>query len=1241
MIGTVKSGSLLASRYRVLRKLGKGGMSNVFEAIDTHYDRRVAIKTIRRPAGLSLLRFKEEFRSLAEMRHPNLVELYDLSRDRDAWFFSMELVEGIDLVTHFEALGGHESLSSAGRDSDGEGRPPPPGASWREVRRLLAEIASALCFLHERGLVHRDLKPSNILVDGMGRPRILDFGIAKSLQTAEEVQEALRLRKVGTPGYVAPEQIKGRALPASDIYSLGVILYRILTGRLPFRGRKRDVLVAHLSEKPRRPEDVVSGVDPYLADLAMRMLSKVPDERPTAVELTRLYRVERSLPSVELSQDEDRLVRTPFLGRETEVREVLGLLLEVTIGGPLMVCVEGPSGIGKTRLAEEVMVPARRRGMRWFRARCYEREQIPYKAFDAVADQLVGHVLSSQRQDLLLSGIGADDLAALARLFPIVADLPLEEPLPQSHSREFSLRRQSAFIAFSKLLAAVAGDSGLLLFIDDLQWADDGSFELLNFLLQQRGHCIGIMATVRPDEGNVPAWVFQREGSPVRLHHVPLEPIGREETETLVRAILPDAVGHEALADEVAAEAQGNPLVIEELVRFHRETVLAEGNLGEPLTFSDMVMRRIEALDDTARQVMQTCAAAGYALELAAIAAAVRASIQETSTVVMRLVDGRLLRRVAGREGGIRLFPFHDRATAVLLDHMEPARRRQIHRRLAAYLEEAQPDAFHALADHWRLAGVPERASTYALRAAEHAEEVQLLDRAIRYYAMALGFPPHGVEDWQIRVHLAEALDRAGRFTEAGRAFRAAARRAPRTLTNGLMLRGARALLKTGDTVTALRTMERVTTGLWGEALVQPTWRGFLDSAVELVRSRPLTQRLPFDDSPADVESAELCLELGIVVAFFLPLRGLQLTLRSLRIARRQGDPVMVARVMVALAGMLAVVGYPRAKRAARSYLGRAEALFGADRGALGLGNLHAVRALVDSFEGQWGDMRAAAERAFEAFSWEGSDRSWYVQMLRVQQVVGEVEAGDLSRAERASLELLPAGADWTDPDLQGWTRWARARVELAFSRWDVAEQLCRLGLARVSRSQDAYQPLWLRLRIALAMALAGSGTDGAARTTLERTIIALRRVPWLDPLSRAELDGGASFVYTTLSERVEGASRRELLGRAARHARRLRRSPHLLFRPRGIRWQAEIELHRGHAPLALRLSRDAVDALLASRQRLEAAHALLTQAQAEEQLGEPTAAETRKDAVSQLAAIVRPYDPSRDRPPPGTGTFT
>jgi len=1227
----VKSGILLASRFRVIRTLGKGGMSKVFEAIDTHYDRRVALKAIRRAEGLSLLRFKEEFRSLAELRHPNLVELYDLARDGKRWFFSMELIEGIDLITHIEAVGGSGSMYGLSTDDsqleDGD-LSEHSATPWHEVRRMYAEIGRALVYLHERGTIHRDLKPSNILVDAMGRPRILDFGIAKFVGVAEEVQTALSRRKVGTPGYVAPEQIKGKAIPASDIYSLGVILYRILTGRLPFRGRKRDVLVAHLTEMPPPPGDV-PGVDSELAELAMRMLDKDPARRPIAAELEQLAALDAPRQSIDMPSLDDTDVQTPFVGREGPVREALGHLLEMTIGGPLMVCIDGPSGIGKTRLAEEVIDLARQRGVRCFYSRCYEREQIPYKAFDSTVDQLVGTLVSSEDRELLLNAVDLDKLRILSRMFPYAAELMRQRKDETSQERpvlrEPAVRRHQAFTALQRLLDIVAGGSGLLLFIDDLQWADGGSFELLDHLLRQRGQRLGIMATLRPDEGVVPAWITEnRPSASRRIYHIPLSSMEANETETLVHSISPGMSLTDETVESIVEEAEGNPLIIEELVRFNRDNVLESGRSTSPISFNEMVRRRHRSLEPGAQDIVEICAAAAYALELGAIAAAAKLSIQETSSLAVMLTDQRILRRVAGKEGRVQLVPFHDRATRIVLEEVEPARRRQIHRRLAASLEQSSPESFHALADHWRMAGVPERASTYALRAAEHAEQVQLLDRAIRYYAMALGFPPAGVEEWQIRIRLAEALDRRGRFTEAGRAFRAAASRSPIEVRSSLMLRGARAMLKSGDAPLAVRTMSNVTELIWAEPLVLPWGRLLLGTAHEVLGSRPwIPPGLVFRGSGDEI-GGEICLDVAQVLRFLLPQRSLHLMFRGLRLARHRGDPVMTARALVALAGFVGTIGSPWLLRRAQRLLGKAEALFGADRAKRGLADLHGARAFLCSMDCRWDDMRASTAQALEVFRDEGVERSWEAQMVQVQAVLGEVDAGDLTQADLLCAELLPERKSWSDPDLLLWIRWARIRIEMAFGRWEVVEKLCRVGLRSTTETPAASRPLWSRFRGALAVAQAGQGNDSAAVTGLERTQLALRRQYGLDPLSLSEFRNCAVFVYASAAGREVGSQRKRYLRRTRRIARRLSRSTHRVFHARGLRWLAEADLIDGRAERAARTARRAVDGLLASRQRLEAAQALLTQARAEAEAKHPAAEETRRVAARQVGEILK-----------------
>jgi len=1208
-------------------------MSTVYEALDTQLDRHVALKIIRRPEGFSLLRFKEEFRALAQLRHRNLIELYDLARDGETWFFTMELIEGVDLVAYVDGVRATEAAYLASMDS-GIGAAPSGDrvTPTREIFRLLAEIGAAVAHLHAQGTVHRDLKPSNILIDGLARPRILDFGIARFLSASEGVRRALQTRKVGTPGYVAPEQINGKALPGSDIYSLGVILYRLLTGKLPFRGRKKDVLRRHLSENPVPPIEDTPSADPFLSDLAMRMMSKDPRARPSAAELAQLTRPERELAFADFRPTIVDDTVSPLVGREAEIRRVLGFLAEVTLGDPLLVCVEGPSGIGKTRLSDEVMELTRLQGMRCFHARCYEREQIPYKAVDALVDQAVGTLLSTPREAGELLEVAPHRLRALTRLFPFAAELPVR--IPQAgemtdEGREATGKR-AAFAGLVELLDAVAGDVGLLLFIDDLQWADDGSFELLRYLLSQRSLRVGIVATLRPAEGALPSWLKERRhGTRPRIEMVPLGPIDRRQTEALIQGILPHPRVPAEVVEQIAGEAQGSPLVIEELVRFYLEYAGTGGASTPlpPMTFSEMLVRRMDALEATARGVMEVCAAAGYALGPGAIAAATRAPVQAVSTAATELLERRMLRQVAGKEGTIRLCPFHDRATAIVLEGMEPSHRRAHHRRLANYFGTTSPTAYEVLADHWRLAGVPERASRYALRAAEHAEELELNPRAVRYYALALGCLPDDVEAWQIRMRLAEALDRCGRFTEAGQAFRHAAQGAPDRLRTALTLRSARALLKSGEIGTAVRTMERITEQMWGEPLVRSRWDGTAGLTREFIGSRSWLPAWLTGPPGEPVEEIQLCLDLAQALRYLLPRRAAELSYRALRLSRRHPQPVLRARVLTAVAGVIALDAHPRALRRARTLLGVAEDLYGADPAATGQGNLYGVRAFVGAVAGGWDEMRTATEQALETYQDEGLERSWHAQMLRVHAALAEVDAGELGRAEGWSAELLPEDMAWTDPHVPGWVRWARVRIDLAFARWEAAERQCRAGLEDIAGGHRAAAPLWVRFRSGLAASLSGIGDTSAAVTVVHRTNSVLGRLPWLDPITRAEFDQYAASVYCASARREGARGRRRSLVMARRHARRLARSRLSLYQPRGLRWLADVALQRGRPRRAVSHASRAVDGLRSSGQRLEASLALRVLAEAEESAGLSVAPETRRDAIEETSQILRAVD--------------
>ena len=204
-------------RYHIVEQLGQGGMAVVYKAFDTRLERDVAIKVIRTemilPAQLQqmLKRFEREARALAKMEHRSIVKIFDYGEFQDAPYVVMEYLPGGTL----KELGGRQMSSS-------------------DAARLLLPIAQALDYAHQRDIIHRDVKPANILITRNGEPMLSDFGIAKLLKSDQATQLTTTGAGIGTPQYMAPEQWEGQALPQTDIYALGIVLYELVTGRRPY-----------------------------------------------------------------------------------------------------------------------------------------------------------------------------------------------------------------------------------------------------------------------------------------------------------------------------------------------------------------------------------------------------------------------------------------------------------------------------------------------------------------------------------------------------------------------------------------------------------------------------------------------------------------------------------------------------------------------------------------------------------------------------------------------------------------------------------------------------------------------------------------------------------------------------------------------------------------------------------------------------------------------------------------------
>src|SRR5918999_2355073 len=257
----------IGNRYELEGEIGRGGMSVVYRARDLRLNRPVAVKVL--PPELAYdpavrTRFTREAQTSALLSHPHIVPIYDVGEGDGIAYFVMALVTGGNLA----ALLTHE-----------------PRQPIDEVRRLLCEIADALAYAHLRGVIHRDIKPDNILLDGeTGRAMVTDFGIARAIESGTRL--TVTGLAVGTPAYMSPEQAVGeREIDGrSDIYSLGVLAYQMLTGRVPFTaGNSMALLLKHVGERPRPIAELRPDVPQTLRDAIERALAKEPDDRwPTA-----------------------------------------------------------------------------------------------------------------------------------------------------------------------------------------------------------------------------------------------------------------------------------------------------------------------------------------------------------------------------------------------------------------------------------------------------------------------------------------------------------------------------------------------------------------------------------------------------------------------------------------------------------------------------------------------------------------------------------------------------------------------------------------------------------------------------------------------------------------------------------------------------------------------------------------------------------------------------------------------
>ena len=669
-------GQLSSRRYEVRRVLGKGGMGVVYEAFDSRDRTVVALKTIDPRQAEHLYRLKHEFRALADVQHENIVRFGELSHEDGQWFFSMELVRGKNFLEYVRGFAASTSEDSARveaattilerllPDSGLRRSMAPPAntnASFDEdrLRSALGQLVSALSAIHEAGHVHRDVKPSNVLVTDEGRVVLLDFGLVAALAGTTPYEDLDHV--AGTPAFMAPEQIRGDAVgPDADWYAVGVILYLALTGGFPFDGSAAEILKAKIEVEPPPPRDRAPGVPSDLDALCVELLRRAPSQRPRADDIRARLR-----PNGGSSLGSVRAPAPIFVGREADVEVLSKAYADVRAGRGRSIVVEGEPGVGKSALVNHFL--GRLDGSPIvLSGRCYEQESVPFKGLDSVVDALSEHLLTRDRSDteLLLAG----GVRYLATIFPVLARVPaVAEALSEGRAveNETGLREQ-AFREFERLVDTLGAERPLVLFIDDLQWADPDSLALLRrVLLRPAGVPTLFVATLRAG-AEVPGSAELLAAAERRALHGLDEAASR----TLWSAVWPDGDPRSALTqrDIAVQETAGHPLFLTELARAARAGHADERHVR----LEDVLWRRIQERDPVERRFLEMAALAGAPTPYDILAEAAELDPGECLTRLGGLKAAQLVR--VTRRGDERLVePYHDRVRESVAEHLARA----------------------------------------------------------------------------------------------------------------------------------------------------------------------------------------------------------------------------------------------------------------------------------------------------------------------------------------------------------------------------------------------------------------------------------------------------------------------------------------------------------------------------------------------------------------------------------------
>ena len=766
--------------------LGRGGNCEVYKALDSSRQGTVALKILI--DAQNVMRFKREFRSMSRLDHPNIAQVYDYGEYAERAYFTMEYIEGGDLKQRIRK--GKNGSGSAER------KVPITSDDFNEIKELFVKICEPLEYIHSRKIIHRDLKPANIMLTQDSQIKLMDFGLIKE---ADILQESLTQTGafVGTVNYMSPEQGMCRNLDhRTDIYSLGIILYEMLTGQLPFTGTGiMDMFMKHIQEKPEPPRNLNRAIPVELEQVTLQMLSKQPAERPNSVgEIVKILQgtVEPVLidddqtvtisfmpeSSVTLSMPKPRsgFLEPGLIGREGLLQDFIELI-PTDLGSPCSgLLVSGETGIGKSKLLNEMGMAARMRYLGYYRGSCLEIEQFPYGAILQPLEAIAERLKTKDKDDCeaILSGKGA----ILAKICPRFAEIESVRSLPQPVPLDHAQEKLRAFDAIKTVLENYAKERPFILVIDDFHWADELSSEFLIYLVRSLSLIVDsskrrILPVISFKKEEISSndrmkKVIQMLGRIQSVMVFELTPLDHAQVQSLLSAMLGIANPNPDLVSLIFRESGGNPFYIEEILRgLYEEKILNQRGdhwffdvtklkdsvpeiADESITSSivpvservrDIISRRLDRLDNAIKNVLTRAAVIGIRFDFELLLG----FITEDEDTLLDYLDEALrlgvIEEVPG-SGGESFRFHHQMIRSVLYFSLQSRRRNRVHHQVAEtilkiYGAENQ-EKWDIIAYHYDRSQKLELAIKYYIQAARYKSSMNVFTAVKDYTSRAL-----------------------------------------------------------------------------------------------------------------------------------------------------------------------------------------------------------------------------------------------------------------------------------------------------------------------------------------------------------------------------------------------------------------------------------------------------------------------------------------------------------------------